>query len=148
MAYTDSPAASGVSYDLTHLDVLDRDRVSNHRWNPLAHGLGGVLRLKTTMLTPESSARVQYPATNPGACDTPGTTCSRKWLVEASRSLTVTVTTTACTGTSFVAGGSSRGPYPAVDAKAGHFSPDIANAVSAGYAVGANPERLAFRPPV
>src|SRR5689334_8889882 len=43
---------------------------------------------KTTMLNPESSFRVQYPATNPGACETPGTTLSRNWLVAASRSLT------------------------------------------------------------
>src|SRR6266516_3798023 len=56
---------------------------------------------KTTMLNPPSSPRVQYPATNPGACDTPGTTFSRNWLVAASRSLTVTVTTTACMGVSF-----------------------------------------------
>src|SRR5687767_14678548 len=69
---------------------------------------------KTTMLNPESSPRVQYPATNPGACDTPGTTCSRKWLVAASRSLIVTVTTTACTGTSLIAGWSGRGLYPGV----------------------------------
>src|SRR6476646_4633386 len=53
--YSDSPAASrvfpdprgsGVRYDLAHLDVLDRDRVSNQRRDPLAHGLGGLLRLE------------------------------------------------------------------------------------------------------
>src|SRR6476619_5277123 len=59
---------------------------------------------KRTIAKPVLSFRVQYPATNPGACDTPGTTCSRKWLVAASRSLTVTVVTTACMGASFVAG--------------------------------------------
>src|SRR6186997_296375 len=82
---------------------------------------------KTTMLTPESSFRVQYPAMNPGACDTPGTTCSRKWLVAASRSLTVTVTTTACIGTSLVAGWRERGLYPGVgEAPLRTFSCDIA----------------------
>ena len=30
-------------YDLPHLDVPKRDRVSDHRWDFLAHGLGGVL---------------------------------------------------------------------------------------------------------
>src|ERR671918_14500 len=53
---------------------------------------------KRTIATPESSFRVQYPATNPGACDTPGTTFSRRWLSATSWSLIVTVTTTARAG--------------------------------------------------
>src|SRR3954451_8833191 len=40
------PRGSGVRYDLAHLDVLDRDRVGNQRRDPLAHGLGGLLRLE------------------------------------------------------------------------------------------------------
>jgi hypothetical protein len=35
-----------VRYDLAHLNVLKCDYVRNHRRNPLAHGLGGVLRLE------------------------------------------------------------------------------------------------------
>src|ERR687898_2806515 len=53
---------------------------------------------KMTIANPESSFRVQYPVTNPGACDTTGTTRSRRSLREASMSSSVTLTTTACTG--------------------------------------------------
>src|SRR5215207_3261594 len=66
---------------------------------------------KTTIPRPESSFRVQYPATNPGACDTPGTTCSRRWLSATSRSLIETVTTTACMTPLLGSSNSSR-PYP------------------------------------
>src|SRR5262245_19504807 len=58
---------------------------------------------KTTKLNPPPSPPpVQYPATNPWACDTPGTTCSRIWLLAASGSLTVSVVTSACVGASFL----------------------------------------------
>src|SRR5262245_17004462 len=58
---------------------------------------------KTTKLNPPPSPPpVQYPATNPCACDTPGTTCSRICLLAASGSLTVSVVTTACMGASFL----------------------------------------------
>src|SRR5215211_4131658 len=53
---------------------------------------------KITIPNPDSSFRVQYPVTNPGACDTPGTTSSRRLLRAASMSSSVTLTTTACTG--------------------------------------------------
>lgn len=45
---------------------------------------------KITIDSPLLSFRVQYPATNPGACDTPGTTCSRRVASDASRSSIVT----------------------------------------------------------
>src|SRR5258705_10967087 len=52
---------------------------------------------KTTIDSPELSCLVQYPATNPGACDTPGTTLSRSSPRPASGSpLIVTLVTTAC----------------------------------------------------
>src|SRR5262245_16550507 len=58
----------------------------------------------TTIARPVPSLYVQCPATNPGACDTPGTTFSFKWLSADSRSAIVTLATTACIGASFVAG--------------------------------------------
>src|SRR5436190_19315644 len=45
-ALSSDPSASGVRYALAHLDVLEGDRVGNHRRDPLAHGFGGVLRLE------------------------------------------------------------------------------------------------------
>jgi len=92
---------SGVHYDLAHIDVPKRDHVRTIEGTLSLMALAASSDSKMTIANPESSFRVQYPATNPGACDTPGTTCSRRWLSAASRSLVVTVTTTACTGTSF-----------------------------------------------
>ena len=51
---------------------------------------------KMIIVSPVSSLIVQYPATNPGTCDTRGTSCSFSARSAASRSLIVTLTTTAC----------------------------------------------------
>src|SRR5450755_967723 len=51
---------------------------------------------KMIIVSPVLSFRVQYPVTNPGARETPGTSCSRRARSAGSRSLMVTLTTTAC----------------------------------------------------
>src|SRR4051794_23330607 len=51
---------------------------------------------KMTIDKPVLPFRVQCPVTNPGACDTAGTVCSRSAVRAASGSLMVTLTTTAC----------------------------------------------------
>src|SRR5438034_4824450 len=51
---------------------------------------------KTSIERPVLSLRVQYPATNPGACETRGTTSSCRRAVAASGSSMFTLTTTAC----------------------------------------------------
>ena len=58
--------------------------------------LAGSSDWKTTIDNPVLPFRVQCPVTNPGACDTPGTTSSRNPRSAASWSLIVTLTTTAC----------------------------------------------------
>src|SRR5262245_62393587 len=40
------PLASGVGDDLVHIDALEGDHVRDHRRDPLAHGVGSVLRLE------------------------------------------------------------------------------------------------------
>src|SRR3954453_8389417 len=60
-------------------------------------GVAAASDSKTTMARPVSSFHVQKPWTNPGAWDTRGTTTSRRFCWAASRLLTVTLTTTACT---------------------------------------------------
>jgi hypothetical protein len=67
---------------------------------------------KTTIAEPVSSFLVQYPATNPGAYDTRGTTCSRRWLSAVSWSLILTLTATACITLLLVVSESQPNPIP------------------------------------
>ena len=124
---------SGVRYDFAHLNVFERDHVRNHRRDPLAHSWAASSDSKTTIPTPDSSFRVQYPATNPGACDTPGTMFSRRWFSAASWSLMATVTTTLHTSKpSFVAAFTDSNP---ISSGGGGFVSNVHSSSAACLAV-------------
>src|SRR3954449_12332095 len=85
-----------VRCDLSHLHSLERHRGRHRCLCVLAHGMAACSDSKMGIVSPLLSFSVQYPVTNPGSCETRGTSCSCSARSAACGSLIVTLTTTAC----------------------------------------------------
>jgi hypothetical protein len=91
-----SPPGSRAGHHLTHLDAVDGHSLGRHRSDHLARGVRRILGLPDRHRQPAVALPSPVAGDEPGACETRGTTWSRRATTLPSSSLIVTLTTTAC----------------------------------------------------